>query len=168
MSIGNNIREKRKEKGLTQQQLAAKCQTYDSAIRRYESGRITPKLDTLQRIAAALDCSVFDLMDEEYFNSASIEEQRALLDKASADARARSDRAYDIANVAGYRWIIPNINDHRIHLVDKTSGIEYAVSDEAFTAAVDRSADYAIYNFDVLIQSAEIVRNFTSNEKSQD
>lgn len=58
MSIGEKIRAARKNKGMTQKQLGAKCGMADSAIRKYESGTQTPKLETLQRIADALKVPV--------------------------------------------------------------------------------------------------------------
>ena len=58
MSIGENIRKIRLKKQLTQRQLGDLCGMADSAIRRYESDKATPKLETLRKIAKALE--VFD------------------------------------------------------------------------------------------------------------
>ena len=63
MTIGECIREARTKKGWTQKQLGDKCNMADSAIRRYESDRGNPTIDTLKRIAAALEVDVFSLMD---------------------------------------------------------------------------------------------------------
>lgn len=61
--IGERIKKARKEQGLTQAQLGARCGGMaDSAIRRYESGRGNPTLETLQRIADALDVPVGELL----------------------------------------------------------------------------------------------------------
>lgn len=60
---GKKIRQYRLEKGLTQKELGDKCGIADSAIRRYESGKITPKNEILYRIAVALDVSILNLMD---------------------------------------------------------------------------------------------------------
>ena len=54
MTIGENIRRIRKEKGMTQKQLGDLCQMANSAIRRYELGKSTPKLKTLHKIAKGL------------------------------------------------------------------------------------------------------------------
>lgn len=62
MTVGERIKTIRKEKGLTQKQVAAGCGMADSAIRKYESGLITPKFETLQRIADALDVHVLELL----------------------------------------------------------------------------------------------------------
>ena len=68
-NIGNNIRKIRDAKGLTQQELGDRCEPKmkDSAIRRYESGTIKPKRDSMERIARALGVSVFDL-DPDYLS----------------------------------------------------------------------------------------------------
>ena len=61
MTVGERLKAIRKEKGLTQKQVASGCGMADSAIRKYESGLITPKLETIQRIANALGVHVLDL-----------------------------------------------------------------------------------------------------------
>lgn len=63
MSIGENIREARGRKGLTQKQLGERCGMADSAIRRYESDRGNPTIETVKRIAKALEVDPFSLMD---------------------------------------------------------------------------------------------------------
>ena len=62
MTVGERLKATRKEKGLTQKQVASGCGMADSAIRKYESGLITPKLETIQRIANALGVHVLDLL----------------------------------------------------------------------------------------------------------
>lgn len=56
MTVGENIRQIRLSKNLTQKQLGELCkpQMADSAIRRYESGRANPKIETVKKIADAL------------------------------------------------------------------------------------------------------------------
>lgn len=63
MTIGENIKRIRKEKNLTQKQLGELCGMADSAIRRYELGKSTPKLKTLHRIAKGLKVPVNTLVD---------------------------------------------------------------------------------------------------------
>ena len=55
---GDMIRKYRTEKGLTQKKLGELCGIADSAIRRYEAGNANPKIETLQKIADALDIPV--------------------------------------------------------------------------------------------------------------
>lgn len=63
MSVGSNIRDARLKKSMTQKQLGDKCGMADSAIRRYESDRGNPTLETLKRIANALEVDPVSLMD---------------------------------------------------------------------------------------------------------
>ncbi len=65
MDIGKKIQQIRKEKGMTQQQLADKAGIARSRIGQYESGaRKEPKLDALTKIANALDVGLADLIPE--------------------------------------------------------------------------------------------------------
>lgn len=61
MTIGENIKKARLAAGLTQKELADKCGIADSAVRKYESGRVVPKLPMLKKIADALNVFITDL-----------------------------------------------------------------------------------------------------------
>ena len=54
--IAAQVTEHRVARGLSQRELAELCGTTQSAIARLESGSRPPKIDTLLRVAAALDC----------------------------------------------------------------------------------------------------------------
>jgi transcriptional regulator with XRE-family HTH domain len=56
--IAGQVSERRRELGLSQAQLAELCETTQSAIARLESGGRPPRIDTLLRIANALDCEL--------------------------------------------------------------------------------------------------------------
>ncbi|MBR5129215.1 MAG: helix-turn-helix transcriptional regulator [Firmicutes bacterium] len=62
MTSGENIKRIRLKKGLTQKQLGDLCGMADSAIRRYELGKANPKIETLKKIADALDVNVQELI----------------------------------------------------------------------------------------------------------
>lgn len=68
MTVGENIRRIRKEKGLTQKQLGELCnpQTSESTIRKYELGILNPKIETIDKIASALSVSPYEMVGEEY------------------------------------------------------------------------------------------------------
>ena len=53
------IREKRKEKGLSQERLAKLVQVSQPFIAEIKSGRKKPSVDVLMRICAVLDISLF-------------------------------------------------------------------------------------------------------------
>jgi transcriptional regulator with XRE-family HTH domain len=56
--IAGQVSDRRRELGLSQAQLAELCETTQSAIARLESGGRPPRIDTLLRIANALDCEL--------------------------------------------------------------------------------------------------------------
>ena len=62
MTVGERIKGLRLKRGLTQKQVADSCGIADSAIRKYESGKVTPKYEMLQRIATALGVHPGELM----------------------------------------------------------------------------------------------------------
>lgn len=65
MEFGGVIRQRRKEAGLTQEQLAKRIGCATITIRQYESGKRTPSLNVLQDIANALDLEIFDLLPDD-------------------------------------------------------------------------------------------------------
>jgi ribosome-binding protein aMBF1 (putative translation factor) len=64
--IAEQVAARRKERGFSQAELGAMCGTTQSAIARLEAGGRPPRIDTLLRIAGALDCElVVDLRPRE-------------------------------------------------------------------------------------------------------
>jgi transcriptional regulator with XRE-family HTH domain len=57
-TLAVQVAAERARRGLTQADLAALCATTQSAVARLERGRRPPRLDTLLRIANALDCEL--------------------------------------------------------------------------------------------------------------
>lgn len=63
MTTGELIRKCRKEAGLTQKELGERAGIAEPTIRKYESNRLNPKIETLQKIADALKVNVSELTD---------------------------------------------------------------------------------------------------------
>lgn len=63
MTVGENIRRLRKEQGLTQKQLGQLCGINEANIRKYELGGANPKIETLHKIAKALEKSIILLVE---------------------------------------------------------------------------------------------------------
>jgi transcriptional regulator with XRE-family HTH domain len=57
-AIAEQVVEQRHVRSLSQQELADLCGTTQSAIARFERGGRPPKIDTLLRMAQALDCEL--------------------------------------------------------------------------------------------------------------
>lgn len=84
MTIGENIRRIRKEKGYTQKQLAEKCGMYESQIRKYELNKANPKIETIERIANALGESAIHLLPIEKYKQT--EEFKQCMEKVDASS----------------------------------------------------------------------------------
>jgi transcriptional regulator with XRE-family HTH domain len=57
-AVAGQVAEQRQTRGLSQRELAGLVGTTQSAIARLESGGRPPRIDTLMRIANALDCEL--------------------------------------------------------------------------------------------------------------
>lgn len=62
-TIGEKIREIRKARGLTQKELGEKAGIAEPTIRRYELGKLNPKIETVKKIADALGVDAWNLSD---------------------------------------------------------------------------------------------------------
>ena len=65
IEIGERIRTKRKERGLSQQELAELASLNYVTVSKYESGKVEPGAKALTRIANALDVTVDELLGRE-------------------------------------------------------------------------------------------------------
>ncbi len=61
MNLNLRIVQIRKQKGLTQTDLADKCETTQQTIAKIEQGTVDPKLSSLQKVAEALGCELTEL-----------------------------------------------------------------------------------------------------------
>lgn len=64
MNIGSNIKNIRIEKGFTQEELALKCELSKNGIWNYENNKRQPNIDTLEKIANALNVPLSRLLKD--------------------------------------------------------------------------------------------------------
>ncbi|MGN0652338.1 MAG: helix-turn-helix domain-containing protein [Gemmiger sp.] len=69
MTIGENIRQARKKAGLTQRQLAEKSGVATITLQQYERGVREPKLDTIAKIARAMNLFASDLISDDQWQN---------------------------------------------------------------------------------------------------
>jgi transcriptional regulator with XRE-family HTH domain len=103
MEVQELLRTARLETGLTQAQLAERLGTTQSAIARWESGQVSPRVRTLERLLEGLGYELeigsrrMDDADHEQIRErlrwAPIERLRYLVDMVDFEARVRSARA---------------------------------------------------------------------------
>jgi transcriptional regulator with XRE-family HTH domain len=58
LAIAREVADQRRARALSQHELAELCGTTQSAVARFERGGRPPRMDTLLRIADALDCEL--------------------------------------------------------------------------------------------------------------
>jgi transcriptional regulator with XRE-family HTH domain len=63
IKVGKQIQKLREQKGMSQQDLAAKCNFEKSNMSRLEAGRVNPTLSTLEKVANALDVTLVELFN---------------------------------------------------------------------------------------------------------
>ena len=63
VSFAENLRRRRKELGLSQEQLGARANIQMADISRYESGTRDPRVTTIARLAEALDVPIAELLE---------------------------------------------------------------------------------------------------------
>lgn len=68
MTIGEKIKQIRKEKGLTQKALGELLSISEGMVRQYELGIRNPKIETIEKIASALKISPFEIMGYSYWD----------------------------------------------------------------------------------------------------
>ena len=63
VKVGKQIQKIRELKGLSQQDLAAKCNFEKSNMSRLEAGKVNPTLSTLEKVASALEINIIELFN---------------------------------------------------------------------------------------------------------
>lgn len=91
MNTGERIRARRLELGLTQRALSERCGIAEPTLRRYEAGKLNPKLSTCQKIATALEVPVVYLLDA----SPETKERAGDVDKMIKELRIKIQEAQE-------------------------------------------------------------------------
>jgi len=93
-TTGETIRSARKAKNMTQAQLAQAAGIAVNSVRLYEAGKLSPKIETLQKIATALNVSVYVLTGqhtENYEDGSEILVDNALTDEEKLKLHTSED-----------------------------------------------------------------------------
>ncbi|MDE5801876.1 MAG: helix-turn-helix domain-containing protein [Lachnospiraceae bacterium] len=126
MTVGEKIKELRSKKGMTQKELGEKCGFADSAIRRYELGKANPKLETIKRIANALEVPTWELLgiskqeavlayENDYYNKTDYETSELspiIKDDIIHESRFNKlKNAYNMLNDSGQKEAIKRVEE---------------------------------------------------------
>lgn len=134
MTIGQRIKEARKNAGLTQRELAEKSGSATGTIQQYELGKRQPRIEPLQRIASALGVPVQQLIPET--TSAAFDFQDVALD----ELRAKLPEGYGLATGDDL--------ESPLQIVYPDGKLSKEVSQGDLWAAVQNAAGYLCYELD--------------------
>lgn len=140
MNIGKNIKEVRKGKGLTQKELGKILDVSQATIAQFESDKSTLKLDTIEKIADALDVPL----------SAFVRDMKSPTWEKSEHA-IRQDAIIDILNTHNYKIK----KDNLYYIITSPQENSYIVSFSKFDDMIARSDKDIIYNIDKILSESK-------------
>lgn len=146
MNTGERIRVRRLELGLTQRALSERCGIAEPTLRRYEAGKLNPKLSTCQKIATALEVPVVYLLDaspETQKIATEVDQMIKDLRKKIQDARENPDSEKlisDVQPLLAYAEQVQNETTVKAFQEDASTKLAQSISDiQATTDLVKRN-----------------------------
>lgn len=107
--LGDNIKNLRKQKGFTQEELAIRLHVVRQTVSKWEKGLSVPDAEMLQRLADILEMDVKQLLgaglDWEQ-NSNEVVEQLARINEQLAIKNRRSRRTWRIVAIVLIAWVV--------------------------------------------------------------
>ena len=110
--LQENIKTYRKERGLTQEELAIRLNVVRQTVSKWEKGLSVPDADMLQRISEVLEISVSQLLgkeEEPEKDKNDVAEQLSRINEQLAIRNRRSKRIWTIVGVVLAGWILVNV-----------------------------------------------------------
>ena len=107
--LQENIKNFRKERGLTQEELAIRLNVVRQTVSKWEKGLSVPDADMLQRLAEILEVSVNQLLGEEREperNRNEIAEQLSRINEQLAIRNRRSKRIWTVVGTVLGIWLL--------------------------------------------------------------
>lgn len=115
MELNEKLQELRKNKGLTQEELAAALYVSRTAVSKWESGRGLPSIDSLKQISAFFDVSIDDLLSADKALSLAEQENKA-------SQRSFCDLLLGISDLCAILLILlplyPRVDEKTVYAVD--------------------------------------------------
>ena len=110
--LQNNIKTYRKERGLTQEELAIRVNVVRQTVSKWEKGLSVPDADMLQKIAEVLEISVSQLLgreEEPERDRNEVAEQLSRINEQLAIRNRRSKRIWTVVGVILGLWLLIHI-----------------------------------------------------------
>lgn len=114
--IGNFLRELRKQKGLTQEQIAEKLNVSNRTVSRWENGNNMPDLDILLEISDYYEVELRELLDgerkSEKMNSEMEETVLQAVDYTNTEAQRYTERVHWLLLAGVIFWLASSLINH--------------------------------------------------------
>ena len=109
--LQENIKNFRKERGLTQEELAIRVNVVRQTVSKWEKGQSVPDADLLQKIAEVLEVSVSQLLgqEKEMEHRNEIAEQLSRINEQLAVRNRRSKRIWTTVGVVLGLWLLVHV-----------------------------------------------------------
>ena len=110
--LQENIKTFRKERGLTQEELAIRTNVVRQTVSKWEKGLSVPDADMLQKISEVLEVTVSQLLGEDREperNRNEIAEQLARINEQLAIKNRRSKRIWTVVGVVLGCWVLLHV-----------------------------------------------------------
>lgn len=111
MTIGQNIKTARNNAGLTQKQLAEKSGIATITLQQYERGVREPKLETIAKIARALNLYAADLIQDQWKNVSMDSNDDTEVGVDEIDLYQRLTKAFSKLNRKGAKRAVDAVED---------------------------------------------------------
>ena len=143
--LQENIKNFRKERGLTQEELAIRVNVVRQTVSKWEKGLSVPDADLLQKIAEVLEVSVSQLLgqEKEMEHRNEIAEQLSRINEQLAIKNRRSKRIWTAVGVVLALWLLVHAVGAVLSFAVYTKTTELTVS-EAVEILEDESGNTLI------------------------
>ncbi|WP_162291780.1 MULTISPECIES: helix-turn-helix transcriptional regulator [Blautia] len=155
-TIGENIKYFRKQKKMTQKELATLVGVNEVTIRSYELGKYNPKINILTRLSIAFDCKVTDLMDEEkkkYYRM--FDESKINVTHSISTDRKRELLFTELFKTLNYQI---QKSDNQELIITDDQGVSFSVSKNTFAEIINRCNKDIKYNLDKFLKDSRIIK----------
>lgn len=119
MTTGQKIRFLRKEKGLTQKKLGQMAGIDEANIRKYELDKQNPKIETLEKIAAALEVPLAVLVENLSWETWQQTDEAAKVEKSATAMQGIIDFLVDIYGTVEEKTVSNEVGECVYYLVGK-------------------------------------------------
>lgn len=128
MTVGENIKRIRINKGWTQKQLGAACdpKMNEANIRKYENGNAEPGFKVLKRISTALGVNLYELLDQEQIELDIHDKEKILMGL----------RRYKNGNIESITE--PNLDEKKHNFINKMFYFKQLLNETGQTKAIEQ------------------------------